>query len=190
MSFPNVTSDHRYRSKVAVLQFTKNFQHLLQDKIYYILNTAVKSFIIQSFCHFVILSFCHFVIYSVTQLLTLTFSHLAILSFVTKSFCHLTILISLQVELLNANGNAIFTSGSGADPSIQSDAQGRSGIDLFQARVGSELMPPFNAYSPSGIAEAGAMVLLFKNFISCHPVCLSVNELERWFLVSPFGLAY
>jgi hypothetical protein len=160
MSFPNVTSDHRYRSKVAILQFTRNFQHLLQDKICYIFNTAVKSFIIQSFCHFVI--------YSVTQLLTLTFSHLAILSFVTKSFCHLTILISLQVELLNANGNAIFTSGSGADPSIQSDAQGRSGIDLFQARVGSELMPPFNAYSPSGIAEAGAMVLMFKNSLLRH----------------------
>ena len=63
---------------------------------------------------------------------------------------------------MNANGNVIFTSGSNADPSILTEVQARSSIDPFQARSGLDLLPAFNAYSPSGIAEAGALV--YVNF--------------------------
>ena len=63
---------------------------------------------------------------------------------------------------MNANGNVIFTSGSNSDPLIQSEIQSRSSLDPFQARAGHELLPAFNAYSPSGIAEAGALV--YVNF--------------------------
>jgi hypothetical protein len=65
--------------------------------------------------------------------------------------------------MLNAIGNVQFTSGSNSDPALQSNVQRIIRQDRFgsSAVAGEEILPPFNAFSPSAIVEGN---LVYVNF--------------------------
>ncbi len=84
----------------------------------------------------------------------------------------------MQVELLNANGNVHFTSGSIRDPSVQSEQQQQQqhqqqqqqqqrNFAIMSDQLGmkglpDEIQPPFLAYSPTAMVESGS--LIYVNF--------------------------
>ena len=67
--------------------------------------------------------------------------------------------------MLNANGNVQFTSGSNFDPSVESNIQRMIRQDpSASSNVGDEILPPFNAFSPSAIVEGSLVYVNFARF--------------------------